>query len=372
MLRERPTRFGRSFRREHQIAVAGRAQRRELPHLRSRRRGTQHGHRRPLPQRCTHGEQRQQLRHRVQRSELEDQPIEMPADLQRQRRQNADPPQHRDLHAARPSRLVARAQHGALGRFRRLRQPQRLLLQGEGPLPLRQGGRAQLFQRVERSQVIAVALAQMFDQRQLAAAAIARVRGTHRVPAIEAGEQHRLTEKSRLRRRVSGRAAPFQRRRTTHRRWRSVRCPTSIRLAGRHGDVHPDHPGQLVRLRHRLLHAGGETLRRRGCRQVAFFRYAGSAGFRRWRQRHPGGRLPGRLPRGIGVNNGNENRLASRRFRLPLLSRLEQREMPRPGKGDLAGHECSGPPALRPSDRQSRPPPGSADLAHLGGWPAGC
>src|SRR2546430_14704432 len=103
----------------------------------------------------------------------------MPGEDQRDRREGSYAAEDGDLHAAAPAGFVASAQRSALAGLDHFREPQRLARAREGP------PRTQALQRVEGEEMLAVVLAQGFDERELARLAPARFRGPGAGPAIE-------------------------------------------------------------------------------------------------------------------------------------------------------------------------------------------
>src|SRR5919204_1552384 len=202
---------------EQQVGVARRRQRGEELHLRGVGAGREDRDRRPQAESCPGREQRKQRGERVEGGQLEDEAVEMPAEVERERRERSHAAEHRDLHAALAACFVAGAEDGALGGLHRLEKTQRLLLSRERPLAQRQRRGAQLLERVERLEVIAVTLAHVLDEGELAAPAIAGALRSHAVPAIEAFEQDRLARQRGTSRQRTGGLAPFERRGTSDR-----------------------------------------------------------------------------------------------------------------------------------------------------------
>ena len=245
MLRERGVRLLRRPRSEEEIGVARRRHRAEEPHLRHGGRSGQHGDGGPQPQRGAGREERQERLHRVERGQIEHQPVEVFAQLQGRRGQRADAAEDGNLQSARAARLVASAQDGALARLDRLEQPQRLFLPGEGPVARRQRGGTQLLQRIEGLEAIAVDLAQELHQGQLARAAEPRILGS--IPAVETRQQRRLARLGGPRGRVAGVLAAVQRTGATNLQRRSVGGAAAVGGRGRDGDVHGHQPRQEAR-----------------------------------------------------------------------------------------------------------------------------
>src|SRR5205814_2530170 len=140
--------------------------------------------RRPQPERGPRREQRQESLVGIADGQLEDEPVEMPAELQRDRAERSHPPEHGDLHAPLPPRFVARPEDRALGGLDRLGEPEELLLPRERALARGQRGRGQRLQRVERLELVAVDLPQALRQRESAALAVSRPVWPQAVPSI--------------------------------------------------------------------------------------------------------------------------------------------------------------------------------------------
>src|SRR5205814_70742 len=165
---------------------------------------------RPQPESGPRRKQRKQRGERVERGEVEDEPVQVAAELERERRQRSRPPEDRHLHAALAARFVAGAKNGPLGRLDRLEKTQRLLLARERALAPRQRGGAHFLERVEGLEVIAVGLAQVLDERELAAAAVAGALRPEAVPAIEAFEKDRFSRERGARRECARGVASFE------------------------------------------------------------------------------------------------------------------------------------------------------------------
>ena len=293
---------------------------------------------RPQPESGTRRKQRKQRGERVERGQVEDEPIQMAAELERERRQRSHPPEDRHLHAALAARFVAGTENGPLGRLDRLEKTQRLLLARERALAPRQRGGAHFLERVEGLEVIAVGLAQVLDERELAAAAVAGALRPEAVPAIEAFEKDRFSRERGARRECARGVASFERRGTADRGGRAVERPTLVGFAGGHPDVGSDHPGDLASLRSGSLRPGLQRGDRRRSGQRALFRNPRRSRLDRRRERDA------RRGRDLRGNpDGNENRFASRRFRLPALFKSGQRDVPRSREGDLARHRSAEP-----------------------------
>ena len=228
MLRQSCARVLRRVFSDHQIRIARGCERREQLDLRGCRGSWQHGHGRAEPQRRPGRQQGEQRCKGIERGKLENQPVQMPAKLECHGRERPHASEHRHLHAAIAARFVPRTEDRALRRFHRFRQAQEFFLPGEGALPQRERRRAQGFQRVEGLEMIAQALAQVLDQRKLAAAAIPGAFRAQPVPAVEALEQHCFSGQRRTRRERPGGVAAFQGESTADGDWRSVQGRASI------------------------------------------------------------------------------------------------------------------------------------------------
>ena len=92
--------------------------------------------------------------------------------------------------------------------------------------------------------MVAVALAQELDQRQLAGAAETGALGTEPVPAVEAREQDGLAQLRRLGCRIAGRLSTLERAGAADRSGIAVERAAPVRVGDRLGDVCDHHPGQ--------------------------------------------------------------------------------------------------------------------------------
>src|SRR5205814_3908126 len=210
MRRESLPRLRRRVVAEQQIGVARRRQPGKELHLRRAGPRRKNGDGRPQPESGPRRKQRKQRGERVERGEVEDEPVQVAAELERERRQRSRPPEDRHLHAALAARFVAGAKNGPLGRLDRLEKTQRLLLARERALAPRQRGGAHFLERVEGLEVIAVGLAQVLDERELAAAAVAGALRPEAVPAIEAFEKDRFSRERGARRECARGVASFE------------------------------------------------------------------------------------------------------------------------------------------------------------------